>query len=757
MKVFKSLKTLLLLTVALLVIVTGILVSQLLIQNYSVNLMSQAVSRAESIAHKLALDAADKILINDLVSVQRMLDDQLMSDPAVSYLFILSNGKVLVHTFHEGIPVHLIAMNKEGDFSKQNTIKIISKKKERYIDVRWPIFNAKAGILRLGFSEAGFRNKIKRFSIRMTLSSFAVSGALLLLGHFLISRLIQPLILLTESVSQTGEDNLNTRLDVKGPVEIEKLVAAYNGMMARIAEHTTKLKESNQILEQRNTEIDRAHHQLVTAFSVSRKAASMADLKTISSFLVKTFQDIVKCGNLSIIVFDNEKRTPYLSMGNNFIVLGKEGYDRLYQQADHGESPGFLKPDEIKTLPLPQGFAASSRMAVFPFHYHGQLLGAILIACPKDCACIKTEIAIIHLILEQTSGIFFRALEYEKETMGLKSRVDMISGFQGMVGKDPKIQTIYKLIEDVAPTDATILIQGESGTGKEMVAKAIHMLSHRSDKPFVVINCSAYPATLLESELFGHEKGAFTGALNRKTGRFEQASGGTVFLDEIGEISASAQTMLLRVLQSQKIERIGGEQSIRVDTRVLAATNRNLLDEVKKGNFREDLFYRLNVIPINLPALCHRKNDIPLLASFFLRKFSQEQGKPIDGIDTEAMRILMDYHWQGNIRELENCIEYAVTLSKFNRIFVSDLPGHLPEALKNRTNFTPRVLTANEETIIRKVFEECAWNKTAAASNLGISRSTLYEKLKKYNIISPVRPVKPSSGLKSERSAVTDS
>ena len=311
-----------------------------------------------------------------------------------------------------------------------------------------------------------------------------------------------------------------------------------------------------------------------------------------------------------------------------------------------------------------------------------------------------------------------------------------------------------KLIEDVAPTDATILIQGESGTGKEMVAKAVHALSHRSDKPFVVINCSAYPATLLESELFGHEKGAFTGALNRKTGRFEQASGGTVFLDEIGEISPSAQTMLLRVLQSQKIERIGGEHSIRVDTRVLAATNRNLLDEVKKGTFREDLFYRLNVIPINLPSLCHRKNDIPLLVSFFLKKFSKEQGKSIDGIDSEAMRVLMNYNWPGNIRELENCIEYAVTLSKFNQVFISDLPDHLSDSLKNQTNIAPKVLTANEESTIRKIFEDCRWNKTVAAASLGISRSTLYEKLRKYNIISPGRPGKAFSILTSkERSS----
>ena len=281
------------------------------------------------------------------------------------------------------------------------------------------------------------------------------------------------------------------------------------------------------------------------------------------------------------------------------------------------------------------------------------------------------------------------------------------------------------------------LSQGESGTGKEMVANALHTVSGRSDKPFIVINCSAYPATLLESELFGHEKGAFTGAVNRKMGRFEQARGGTVFLDEIGEISLSAQTMLLRVLQSQKIERIGGEDSIKVNTRVLAATNRNLLDEVKNGRFREDLYYRLNVIPINLPALRERKNDVPLLANSFLKKFAEEQNKKIDRIDPETMRLLLDYNWPGNIRELENSIEHAVTLSKSDRIFISDLPNHLFQKITIPPNKNAKSLTANEEVIIRQVLDENNWNKTTAATSLGISRSTLYEKLKKYKILSP--------------------
>ena len=237
------------------------------------------------------------------------------------------------------------------------------------------------------------------------------------------------------------------------------------------------------------------------------------------------------------------------------------------------------------------------------------------------------------------------------------------------------MKTVYQLIKDTAPTDAAVLIQGESGTGKELVAKAVHRHSQRKNGPFVVINCSAFPATLLESELFGHEKGAFTGAVKRKLGRFEQAQSGTVFLDEIGEISLSAQVKLLRVLQTHRFERIGGEQTIEVDVRVISATNKNLMDEIKKGHFREDLFYRLNVIPINLPPLRLRKNDIPLLARHFLSRYAEEQKKQqLIDFSIEAMRQLMAYAWPGNVRELENAVEHSVVLAKGTEVQVVDLP-----------------------------------------------------------------------------------
>jgi DNA-binding NtrC family response regulator len=346
------------------------------------------------------------------------------------------------------------------------------------------------------------------------------------------------------------------------------------------------------------------------------------------------------------------------------------------------------------------------------------------------------------MILAQSSGAIRRAIAHEEELRELKSRIDQSSEFSGLVGKSPQMQITYKLIEDVAPTDATILIQGESGTGKELVARAIHNNSLRKNKPFIVINCSAYPTTLLESELFGHEKGAFTGAIRQKSGRFEQADGGSVFLDEIGEISPTAQIKLLRILQSQKFERVGGENTLTVNTRILAATNKDLQQAVKSGTFREDLFYRLNVIPIQLSPLRDRQNDIPLLARHFLQKFTEEQNTLVHRFSSEAMRQLLNYDWPGNVRELENSVEHASIIAKSKYVEVSDLPVAVqqakPELLKiPMGSHRSRSITENEKKLLREVLVECSWNKKETASKLGISRSTLYEKLKKYQITKP--------------------
>ncbi|NWF93414.1 MAG: sigma-54-dependent Fis family transcriptional regulator [Syntrophaceae bacterium] len=304
--------------------------------------------------------------------------------------------------------------------------------------------------------------------------------------------------------------------------------------------------------------------------------------------------------------------------------------------------------------------------------------------------------------------------------------------FGHILGKNSRMQAIYELISDIADTDSTVLIQGESGTGKELIARAIHFNSHRKDKPFIVANCSAYSQNLLESELFGHEKGSFTGAIRRKIGRFELSHGGTIFLDEIGEVSPPTQILLLRVLQDHRFERVGGEETLEVDVRVIAATNKNLMEEIRKGTFREDLYYRLNVIPIFVPPLRERKDDIPLLASHFLQKFSQEKRKEVSGISPEVMEILLGHSWPGNVRELENVIEHAIIVSKQEKI----LPRDLPQYLVQQPSRAPELasLEDHEKNLIMKTLEETNWNKHRAAKRLKINRSTLYGKMKRYGL-----------------------
>jgi len=304
--------------------------------------------------------------------------------------------------------------------------------------------------------------------------------------------------------------------------------------------------------------------------------------------------------------------------------------------------------------------------------------------------------------------------------------------FGNILGKNSRMHEVFELISDIANTDSTVLIQGESGTGKELIARAIHFNSHRKNKPFVVANCSAYSQNLLESELFGHEKGSFTGAIRRKIGRFEMANGGTVFLDEIGEVSPPTQILLLRVLQDHRFERVGGEETIEVDVRVIAATNKNLTEEMKKGTFREDLYYRLNVIPIFVPPLRERKDDIPLLASYFLQKFSHERGKEVTGFSPEVMEILLAHSWPGNVRELENVVDHAVIISKQDKILPKDLPPFLSQKPLPVQEFP--TLQDFEKNLIQKILQENNWNKHKAAKRLNINRSTLYGKIKRYGL-----------------------
>ncbi|MCF7956388.1 MAG: sigma 54-interacting transcriptional regulator [Phycisphaerae bacterium] len=329
-----------------------------------------------------------------------------------------------------------------------------------------------------------------------------------------------------------------------------------------------------------------------------------------------------------------------------------------------------------------------------------------------------------------------RALRSENEQLRrqLKGRFDM----HNMIGTSNAIQEVYRLIEQVANSKATVLIRGESGTGKDLVAHAIHYNSLRSEKPFVKINCTALPETLLESELFGHEKGAFTGAIDRKIGRFEMANGGTIFLDEIGDFSMNLQVKLLRVIQFKEFERVGGHETIKANVRIIVATNKDLEAEIKNGLFREDLYYRINVFPIFLPSLRERKNDVMLLADHFLEKFAKENGKDINRISTPAIEMLTSYHWPGNIRELENCMERSVLLCNDDVIRSEHMPPSLQMAKKGEHSDEKRSLTEivenKEREIIVDALKKNGGKQRKTATDLGITERILGYKIKKYDI-----------------------
>jgi len=318
------------------------------------------------------------------------------------------------------------------------------------------------------------------------------------------------------------------------------------------------------------------------------------------------------------------------------------------------------------------------------------------------------------------------------ENILLRKKLEEKSQYDEIIGKSDPMQEIFDLISRVAPTDSTVLITGESGTGKELVAQAIHGNSQRCYMPFIAVSCGALPDSLLESELFGYEKGAFTGAEHTKKGRFEMADGGTLFLDEIGDISLRTQVDLLRVSQEKEFRRLGGQDTIKVDVRILAATNRDLKKEIAENRFREDLYYRLNVISIHIPPLRERKEDIPLLVDVFIQRYCLQMNKEPVKIARSAMGLLMDYEWPGNVRELENVIERALVIGLGNEIVPDDLPFSSKE-LSPET--FPRSLKQMEKFHIERIMEETSWNISRAARELDIDRQTLYNKIEKYGII----------------------
>lgn len=343
--------------------------------------------------------------------------------------------------------------------------------------------------------------------------------------------------------------------------------------------------------------------------------------------------------------------------------------------------------------------------------------------------------------IDRLSALVEKALKTQRlmlENIYLKEKLRNRYQFEQIVGKSRKMRDIFDLIEQVAPSKSTILITGESGTGKELFANAIYQRSDRSEKPFVKVSCAALSEGLLESELFGHEKGAYTGAWDSKKGRFEMADGGTLFLDEIGDICGRTQIKLLRVLQEREFERVGGRKTIKVDVRLITATNQNLFQLVEEGRFREDLFYRLNVITIHLPPLRERREDIPLLIEYFVERFCKENNKEIKSVTPEVLNVLCEYSWPGNIRELTNCIESAVVRTVDKNITLSAIPAHIKQETCPQDNKivlpVGKTMEEIEREVIIKTLNAVSGNKARAARMLQIGTKTLYRKLDQYKL-----------------------
>ena len=414
---------------------------------------------------------------------------------------------------------------------------------------------------------------------------------------------------------------------------------------------------------------------------------------------------------------------------------GKEAWEKLQKNAIDLVITDLRMPEMDGYELLKRISAAYPTLPVIVLTGHGTIETAVetMRDGAVDFFTKPVDIDKLSLVVKKTIS----ASSLAEQNRKLSEEIEKLRKQQGygkIIGKSGKIAALMQTVSQVAPTRATVLITGESGTGKELVADAIQSLSTRSDKPFIKVHCASLSQSLLEDELFGHEKGAFTGAVAQKKGRFELADTGTLFLDEIGEIDAATQVKLLRVLQERQFERVGGEKTLTVDVRVICATNRDLRKEVELGNFREDLYYRLNVVHVEVPPLRERKEDIELLSASFLSTFNREDGRKIEGFTPAARKAMFSYSWPGNVRELRNTVEAAVVLSRSNVIDIDDLPPQLRETNgESSISFSlPVTMEEAEKGLILETISFCKGNKTKAADLLGIGRKTLHRKLAQY-------------------------
>lgn len=447
----------------------------------------------------------------------------------------------------------------------------------------------------------------------------------------------------------------------------------------------------------------------------------------------------------TVLIVDDEKNI----RSGLAIGFADEGYDTL--EAADGQEAWLLLSHKIVDLVITDlrmpNMSGSELLKKITSSYptlpvivltgHGTIEDAVEAMHQGAVDFFTKPVDLDHLLMTAGKAVKNSALAEQNrklsdEIKALKTQV----GYGKIIGKSEKVNCLMQTIAQVAPSRASVLVTGESGVGKELVADAIQGMSDRADKAFIKVHCASLSPSLLESELFGHEKGAFTGAIAQKKGRFELADGGTLFLDEIGEIDLPTQVKILRVLQEREFERVGGEKTIKVDVRIIAATNKDLPEEIKKGNFREDLYYRLNVVHIEVPPLRERKDDIAILATSFLETFNKEDNRQVEGFTPQARKALFAYNWPGNVRELRNCIESAVVMTRSKLIDIDDLPDKIVNE-KSESNMVLKLGTTLEDAEKELIINTISWasgNKTKAAEILGIGRKTLHRKLQEYNL-----------------------
>ena len=514
-------------------------------------------------------------------------------------------------------------------------------------------------------------------------------------------------------------------------------------MVIRLEHDITDRRKMEKTLASRTDELEKTHHQLKTLFEISSHLTAMGSLEELVQYILKTSHRIFPGSESLFFILNTEKdrilsldgSNPGLTSSLERIKQRIEAVGGVKTLVNYLNSIEHSKITSAKDLDIPPEIEFISEIydkwSGLPIMMHQECIGYFLVGSNQSGDYAPEDLHFLHAILSQVGGHIRHLVLLESEINKLRQQVKERTSYGEMVGMSKAMQKVYNLIDLVADSDVTVLISGESGTGKELVAQAIHLKGHRHKGPFVVAHCAGFSPTLLESELFGHEKGAFTGAIFRKKGRIERANEGTLFFDEIGEISPATQVLLLRFLENHLFERVGGERGIEADVRVIAATNRNLQHEVQAARFRKDLYYRLNVITVHLPPLRERKEDIPLLTHHFIEKHCLGYGKKIGRIAPEEMQILMDYDWPGNVRQLENAINHAIVLAQDDRIQKKHLPKFVAEGSAVPISSS---LAENESQLILRVLNEYKWNKYKTANHLQISRSTLYSKMHRYNL-----------------------